>query len=576
MSYINGLKNTGDLYSLATTMVKALDENPNLIKSALSHTKRLRGLGQLPGTTKKTTNTQSFSEVVARYNQGITKEQIQAWVWYRRRLGIPMTGWEEYYLKAGDVKSDLLVAARTTLIKDNHFRDLRTVPQGAILGIATKKTHEYDKVIFQIVRTQDNELVYVVKNDIQNSKTGVSVDEKDLIRLVKAGALFYLDGDLLPEPIYSFGNIYDKINRLEEDKSFILAHYGQLVFENHRQKLEERKPRPLTFGDENPQERPYLTAYSKFSLEYRLNALRSSTNVVLEEMMSLTDAFKVWLESLESERFKESKAYDIVEYYVAGRYPSNRILDSFVKERIAEMKRAGSSKAFTDQDINNIRKEVREDIKSAAKNEGERLYSEFLFEAIPSPVQKDIDQQWNHIFNGDSEINYSRIPVGCELSATWNGFPWEMKPVQREGVGFMEAVESGILAFDVGVGKTLTAIVEMAQALHDGKCKRALVCVPNGVYEKWKAEMFGQYDKKGNLINTGILTGTGIKLNEWGNLGSQWLPKIDVNKVPEKSITLVNYNGLVNIGFSMDAANEFIDELRSILTQSDGDKSNRE
>ena len=110
--------------------------------------------------------------------------------------------------------------------------------------------------------------------------------------------------------------------------------------------------------------------------------------------------------------------------------------------------------------------------------------------------------------------------MGCELSATWNGFPWEMKPVQREGVGFMEAVESGILAFDVGVGKTLTAIVELAQALHDGKCKRALVCVPNGVYEKWKAELFGQYD---NVITSYSIHYTKLYETAWnGSFIQTW------------------------------------------------------
>jgi hypothetical protein len=576
MSYINGLKNTRGLYALSSEVLKRLNENQDLIKNVLEQTVRLRGLGQLPDKREPEKRVQTFEEVVKKYNQGITREEIAAWVWYKRRMGIPMTGWKDYFLKSGEVKSDLLVAEKATIIKDNHFRDLRTVPAGAVLGVATRKKHSYDGVEYIILRSLDNELVYVPKKAIKESKGGVTVSEKELTRLVKAGALFFSDDELLPEPIYTFGNIYSKMDQLEKDKDEVIRLYGEKVFQNHLEKLQERKPRPLSIADENPGERPHITAYSKFSLEYRLNALRAETGVILEDMVSLAEAFKAWLVSLPAERFYESKPYNIVEYYVEGKYPSNKVLDSFVKERISVMKKAGSTKAFTDQEINNLRKEIREDIKSAAKNEGEKLYREFLFEAIPSQIQADIDKQWNRLFNGDSEINYSKIPIGCELSATWNGFPWEMKPVQREGVGFMEAVESGILAFDVGVGKTLTAIVEMAQALHDGKCKRALVCVPNGVYEKWKAELFGQYDKKGKLINTGILTGTGIKLNEWGNLGTKWVSKIDVAKVPEKSITLVNYNGLTNIGFTMDAANEFIEELKNILTQNDGEKSNRD
>ncbi len=575
MSYINGLKDSKGLGALSSDLIQRLRENPDRIKSALKKSRQLRGLGFLPGTIEPESNIQTFDEVVRKYNQGITEEEIQAWVWYKRSLGIPMTGWKKYFLKTGKVKSSVLVASKATTVKDNHFRDIRTVPQGSILGTATKKTHEYNGVIYQIIRSQDNELLYIDKSAIKDNKQGVSVSEKELVRLVKAGALFYSDGELLPKPMFGFGNIYDKHIQLEKDKDFIVETYGGYIYNLHFDVLEERKPKPLTISNEIAGDRPHITPYSSFSLDYPISSLRPSTGVILEGTMSLTDAFVEWLESMPQEAFKESSAYNIKAYYIDGRSPSNKVLEDFVRQRMAEMKKAGSNVHFTERQEKNLRNEIREDIKTAAKNEGEVLFSQFLYEAIPDPIQKDIDEKWNHLFNGDSEIDYTRIPMGCELSATWNGFPWEMKPVQREGVGFMEAVGSGILAFDVGVGKTLTAIVEMAQALFDGKCKRALVCVPNGVYEKWKAELFGQYDKKGNLINTGILTGTGIKLNEWGNLGSKWLPKVDVNKVPEKSITLVNYSGLVNIGFSDKVAMEFVDELKAILTQSQG-QTNRE
>lgn len=575
MSYINGLKTTG-LNALATDVEKRIYDNSDIVTNALKNSTYLRGLGNLPEKGKKEKLVQTFEEVVSKYNVGITKEEIQAWVWYKRRLGIPMLGWKEYFLTGGTITSSLLYAERSTTIKDNHFRDLRTVPTGAVIGTATKKTHTYDKEVYVIVRTPDNELVYAPKKDIKEAKGGVTVSDKELTRLVNSSALYYSDGELLPEPIYTFGNIYSKIAQLEKDKEAIIQNYGEVIYKNHLFKLEERKPRPLSIADETPSERPHITPYSKFPNDFPISTLRPDSGVILEQTVSITDAFKIWLWSLPMERFVESKAHNIIEYYINGKNPTAGTVKSFADERVNEMRKAGSTKVFSDRELNSLQKEIREDIKSAAKNEGERMFNEFLFEAIPKPIQQDIDTQWNKLFNGDSEINYTKIPIGCELSATWNGFPWSLKPVQREGVGFMEAVQSGILAFDVGVGKTLTAIVEMAQALYDGKCKRALLCVPDGVYEKWKAELFGQYDKKGRMINTGILSNTGIVLNEYGNLGAKWLGKINVNKVPENSITMVNFHGLNNIGFGMEAAEEFIEELTNILAQEDKNKSNRE
>lgn len=569
MNFINSLNGLSGLGALSVTISKRITENESVIKNALEKSAKLNGLGKLPAQAAKEKKIQSFNEVVSKYNHGITKDEIQAWVWYRRRLGIPMDGWNDYYIKGGSVKSDLLIAKNATTLKDNHFRDIRTLPVGAVLGSATKKTHEYDKVIYQIVRTPDNELVYINKADIANTNTGVTADAKELERLVKDGSLYYYDGELLPEPIYTFGNVYEKLDQLNKDKEAIIDMYGDTTFFKHWEKLESRKPQPLTVTNENQNERPFIAPYTDFAKNFTIDMLRSETGVVIDKIANLPDAYKLWLNSLPREEFKESSAYNIIAYYIEGRTPTQSTLDSFVKQRQVELKKAGVKDAFTDNETANMIKEIREDLKSAAKNEGEALFNRFLFEALTPEHQKKLDDAWNRLYNGDSEINYTRIPIGCELSETWNGFPWEMKPVQREGVGFMQAVESGILAFDVGVGKTLTAIVELAQALHDGKCKRALVAVPNGVYEKWKAEIFGQYDKKGKLINTGILTGTDIKLVEWGNLGSNWVSKIDVNKVPEKSITLVNYNGLVNIGFSNNVAEGFINELREILMQSD-------
>jgi hypothetical protein len=53
----------------------------------------LRGLGRTEN------KTLTFDQVVERYNKGITFDEIQAWVWYKRRQGVPMTGWNRYYIE---------------------------------------------------------------------------------------------------------------------------------------------------------------------------------------------------------------------------------------------------------------------------------------------------------------------------------------------------------------------------------------------------------------------------------------------------------------------------------------------
>jgi SNF2 family DNA or RNA helicase len=89
------------------------------------------------------------------------------------------------------------------------------------------------------------------------------------------------------------------------------------------------------------------------------------------------------------------------------------------------------------------------------------------------------------------------------------------------------------------VGKTITAIAELANSVKSGKCKRPLVVVPNATYENWKKELFGMPDNSGRFIE-GLLTGTDITLNDWYNLGKDIQSKVKIDRaVPEKSVTLV-------------------------------------
>ena len=152
-------------------------------------------------------------------------------------------------------------------------------------------------------------------------------------------------------------------------------------------------------------------------------------------------------------------------------------------------------------------------IQKNSRDEGERLFKIFLHKALEHKDQLKIDAHYNTNYNAVAPLNHSKVPIGLEVSKTFHGHNLEVRPAQREGIAFMELVGSGIIAYDVGVGKTITAIIELAAALKNGKCKRPLVCVPNPTYKNWIKEMFG-FDGK-----AGILTGTGIKLNEWYNLG---------------------------------------------------------
>ena len=502
MSYLSGIQHIGGLGILNPYTSTHIRGNRNVIEHVLKQSKQLKGLGDADG--KKL----SFDEVVAKYNKGITEPEIKAWIWYKRRMGVPMSGWEKYYLKG----------------------------------------------------------------------TGKTL-ESQLFDLVKAGALFYHAGELLPFPMYTYGNMYDRTVQLEKDKEEIEKHFGSGIYDLHKEAIEKAKPELLTVENPDEKERPIITAISDFAVDPNLFFITQ----VREEFMDLENAeelkkvngkierkkdrekinirfdgetkytlqhvFIKWLFTLNTDTdFEKSSAIDIADYYLANRALRD---DKLTKEEKAELK-------------------------ANARIEGEKLFSRFLHEVLAFEDQQKLNYAWNRLYNGQSDINYSKVPIGFECSARFKSGILQITDIQREGVAFMEAMGSGINAFDVGVGKTMTAIVNLAHNLYSGKCKRPLVVVPKPTYKKWMNEIIGFTDKKTGEFVSGVLSHTGITVNDWYNLGTDVVSKINLNSpVPERSITMVTYEGFKRLGFGDSVSDELFTELVNILGQS-REKSSRD
>jgi superfamily II DNA/RNA helicase len=502
MNYLSGIETASHLGQLNPYLNSELSGQQQLLKRILQEANELDGLGDTDNKVLK------FEDVVIRYNKGISREEITAWVWYKRKMFVPMSGWEKYYLK----------------------------------------------------------------------QTGQAL-ETALFDLVRAGALFYKSGELLPFPIYTYGNMYDREVQLEKDKEDIIKSWGEDVFEKHRKAIADAKPELLSVTNVDPKERPIITAISDFAQDPVIFSLTQ----VREEFMEIENAeelkkvngklerkkdrekinirfdgesaftcqqvFVKWLYTLNADAdFEKSSAVDIADYYIANRPLRD---DKMSKEEKAELK-------------------------ANARIEGERLFSRFLHEVLTFEDQQRLDYSWNRLYNGQSDINYSKVPIGFECSARFKSGLLQITDIQREGVAFMEAMGSGINAFDVGVGKTMTAIVNLAHNLYSGKCKRPLVVVPKPTYKKWMNEIIGFTDKKTGEFVSGVLSHTGITVNDWYNLGTDIVGKIDLsNAVPERSITMVTYEGFKRLGFGESVSDELFTELVNVLGQSK-EKSHRD
>ncbi|WPP48925.1 SNF2-related protein [Catalinimonas niigatensis] len=516
-------------------------------------------LGKLVKPERKEEGKRSFEEVIRMYNQGITEDEIKVWVWYRRSLGSPMTSWKKYFLDntSSADRDNVAYANAATSILDNQWHKIATVPTGSILGKPTKFEHEYSGKVYLVLTNPQGQKIIVLKDHVTIKGTTQQVSDKTLTDFVNKGLLFYSNGEMLPYPIYAYGNMYERAKQLEEDKDELIAKYGEAVFEKHKQVIAERTPKAISIQNVDPNERPKILAFSEFARSFTIDNLAEETGYEIADSykdaqtgkISLRDAFWHYLQTLERTDFGNLSAHQIFYYYVLGR------------------------------NMNRMDKAEAQMIMQYGPEEGEKLFGRFLHEGLALEDRQRIDFEWNRLYNGTADIMYHRIPVGFECSKTFgkNQGTLQFTPAQREAIAFMQAAGSGIVAYDVGVGKTMSAIIAMANNLYEGRVKRPVVVVPNPTYEKWKREIVGYTDKKTNQFVPGVLSHTGITINDWYNLGTQIRKGIDLEKeVPENSITMLTYEGFIQLGYSEKLQREFFDELNDIVMMKDVGKTNRD
>jgi hypothetical protein len=493
MSFLNGIASAASIGPL----------DPYLSNQLRAAQDRLRPLmpGASLGNVAPPGKTLSFEQVVEKYNKGLTSDEIQAWVWYKRETGVPMKGWDKYYIK------------------------------------------EKGKAL-----------------------------EARLHELVRSGALFYMDGQLLPFPIYTYGNMYDRLVQLEKDQETIVSYFGQAAFEAHKSAIEKAKPEMMSVTNPDERERPIIMAISDFAQ----NSDVFSISQVREEFMELENAQELKKVNGKVEgkkdkeiiriRFDGEKRYTLQEVFIKWLFTLNADTDFEKSSAIDIADYYIANRPLRDDRLS---KEEKTELKANARIEGEKLFSRFLHEVLAFEDQQRLDYAWNRTYNGQSDINYSRVPIGFVCSARFKSGLLQITDIQREGVAFMEAMGSGINAFDVGVGKTMTAIVNLAHNLYSGKCLRPLIVVPKPTYRKWINEIIGFTDKKTGEFVPGVLSHTGVTVNDWFNLGTETLSRINLDKpVPEKSITILTYEGFKRLGFGESVSEELFTELVNILGQS--------
>lgn len=385
-------------------------------------------------------------------------------------------------------------------------------------------------------------------------------EEEKIKQWVEMGLLCYHKGTFIPKVLYYSGNIYNRISQLLVDSTTIKEKYGQEFYDNQWNGLEEVKPKRLTLIDPVIENRLTIKPISDLAKEIRIGGLADGTMFKEQDRStyqmrpvkySLRAAFTEWLQNVPRDQFNRTTAFEISRYYIQNQSLPRQ------KDKTESLR-----------------------LKENARNEGDRLFDLFLSEAITREDQTKIEHIWNSRFNGYVPVNYFKVPIAFDCSSTFKNAPLFVRDVQRGGLGYLAINGSGCIAYDVGLGKTMTGILSIAQAIQSGMCSRPLIIVPNQTYESWLTELSGKKDRDGEIELTGVLPQ--YKVNDLYNLSEIHINRLrnkngKIVGVEENSISIITYEGMRKLAFNQETWEEVGRDFYKILNQgdsmSDRDKS---
>ena len=393
---------------------------------------------------------------------------------------------------------------------------------------------------------------------------------------VEDGILCYYAGILMPQVLYLSGNIYAKIKAIIQEPAFpdttgqdaiaIVATYGQHVLQNQieliNKKFAEIYSNRLIITGNDDGNSLIIKPISKLAKSFKISQLNDYNEIKWWEYKGELNIDKEDGRSWDQKVFEKVTLTNAFCFYlitmknkldIKGNITHRDIIYFYIQKKTKQ------APDYLSEEETKKWKAQLERTKAKAASEGNRLFLQFLNEQLTLNDRVGLESSWNSQYNNYIEPDFNKIPVAFNVAKEFYGEkPFVIKDEKREAVSFIFNEGSGCLAYDVGVGKTMSAIMATEQFIVAGYSKRPVIVVPNQTFKQWLSEI------KGILPHR--------RVNPLFNLGVDYLEEVlDENHEPmmveENSITVITYEGLKAIGFNEQTEFELMGELYDILNQ---------
>ena len=180
--------------------------------------------------------------------------------------------------------------------------------------------------------------------------------------------------------------------------------------------------------------------------------------------------------------------------------------------------------------------------------------------------QATIETVYNRQFKGWVAPTFTAEPLTV---ARWASQRIQPHPHQVSAARRLLTNRGGLLAFDVGVGKTYTGLLTIARARQEGWCRRPVIVVPNSIIWKWAADVervlpdyrFAVVGSRRKIISRGKRKG---QVTSEPDTPEQRARKWTRFQAGEYDIVLITYSALGRTRINEEALRAYADQVEAI------------
>ncbi|MCM1407041.1 MAG: SNF2-related protein [Treponema brennaborense] len=419
----------------------------------------------------------------------------------------------------------------------------------------------------------------------------LSVDEEGILH-TNENYVETEPGKFTHKVLFESGNIAEKIQhykneiaRFERD----IKEYNGRIYNSEKEMWEEADNSKLELYKKNlaalenalpskiPIERLHFGVNSTLAEEFMVDHINDDGQI---EQLNLQESFILWatgntLQSANKDNHYWRWNIDFATANISEEeFPPNiswyDIIEYIDKKPVKADKVSSWRKSEDEIKADKAQKKKEADEKRMARSEtADKLFDKYLHEGLSEKLKEQVESEYNRRFNSYVAPDYAKLPLFIDgMSREKDGKQFKLYDQQIKGAAFLANKGNGLLAYDVGVGKTATGIVANVAQMQTGRSKRPLIIVPNAVYSKWYKDISDLFPN--------------IQINDLYNLNKESTEKYRDSEnphklvIPENSISLVTYEALKNITFTDHSCENELKEDFSKLLSEDFEGTTRE